>query len=130
MADSRRWNGTGVRRSDQFVRPPAFRDEHESDHLAPEAAAWHGSGSRQVALAAVLAIAAGMAAVAFMFLVAPDGSGIGAQDPVAAEEGPGPVDGAPTDVGQALVDLGDVTVPPAASAGNATSIPVPALPVP
>ena len=101
MADSRRWNGSGVRRDDQF------------------AAAWHGSGSRQVALAAGLAIAAGIAAVALMLLVAPAGGGLASQAPVGAE------------ADDDAVDVGDIQVPAAPSDGNATSdLPLPDVPVP
>lgn len=124
MADPRRWNGSGVQRDDQFVRPPAFRDEHESAHLSTASAHWHGSGSRQVALAAVLAIAAGVAAVALMFMVAPDGADLGAQSPIGAQGDAGPLDPSPLAEGS---PGGDVQLP--AAAGNSTGLPVPSLPV-
>lgn len=123
MADSRRWNGQGVQRDDQFVRPPAFRDAQESDHLTPEAASWHGSGSRHVALATGLALAAGIAAVALMLLVSPSGGGVGSQAPLGAE---GPDDPAP-----AAVDVGAIDIPAAGAASNGTtSLPVPVPPLP
>lgn len=122
MADPRRWDASNrAPRESQFVRPPAFRDEHESHLSAGGAAAWHGSGSRQVALAAILALAAGIAAVAFMLLVAPGGAGgeVGPQTPVGAE-----ADAAP-------VDVGDVPVPASQSSSTSTTgLPLPGVPVP
>ena len=134
MADSRRWNASGVRRDDQFVRPPAFRDEHESDHLSTASAHWHGSGSRQVALAAVLAIAAGVAAVGLMFAVSPDGADLGSQSPVGAQGDGGPLDGSIAD-GASMpdgspIDVGDVQVPAPGAIGNGTAVPLPTMPVP
>lgn len=122
MADSRRWdNGSGVRREDQFVRPPAFRDEHDSSHLSPQDASWHGSGSRHVALAASLAVIAGIAAVALMFLVSPSGGGAdaAAQAPQGASAGD---DGLANDAGALPV--------PSVQGNSTTGLPVPPLPVP
>jgi hypothetical protein len=132
MADPRRWNASS-RRDDQFVRPPAFRDEHESAHLSGGQASWHGSGSPQVALAAVLAIAAGIAAVAFMLLVAPSGAGPGGMSPVGAEADDDAVD---ADAGDALVDgpidVGTIEVPATQSATSTSGqpLPPPGLPAP
>jgi hypothetical protein len=119
MADPRRWDASS-RRDDQFVRPPAFRDEHESSHLAAGQAHWHGSGSRQVALAVGLAVAAGIAAVAFMLLVSPGGGDLASQGgPVAADADDDPI------------DVGDIQVPASAADGNSTTgLPIPDLPVP
>lgn len=84
-----------------------------------------GSGSRQVALAAVLAIGAGVAAVAFMLLVAPGGGGVGPQAPVGATGDTDPGDDPVDDP----VDLGEISVP--GTSGNATTgIPLPDVPVP
>jgi hypothetical protein len=77
-----------------------------------------------VALAAGLAIAAGIAAIAFMLLVAPSGGGvgIGSQAPLGAEAQDDPA---------AAIDLGDIDVPATAAAGNGTtSLPLPGLPAP
>ncbi len=106
MADSRRWGaGPGVRRDDQFTRPPAFRDGLDSKPMAADSS-WHGGPSHHVAFAVGLAILAAVGAVAFM-LLAPGGGegGVGPASGVAAEGPGGPLD----------------EVQPPGAAGNATS---------
>lgn len=92
--DGRRWDKEGeVRREDQFIRAPEFRDEHDSDHLplwGRMKVAWHGMSTarRVVVVASLVALStAGGTSIAFTLddLGREVGTQPGATGPAAAE---------------------------------------------
>lgn len=107
------------------MRPPAFRDPHDSQNLdQPASASWHGPDTRRhMVFAAVLVVAAAAAAVTLMAFTDASTAGPSVSDPGGTAVQPD--DGVDDPEIPAVPDQ-----PPVPDPGNVTLPPTPKLPTP